>query len=188
MEAMVGVIGTILGTVLGWFLNSISNRGKIKLFILSWENEFRCRNEYGDTVETLAPEKVEYYSCSFALDIYNSSGEPKIMRNIHIAYNNGKTDLIKHIPKDEETRKIVACAVRYDEIMPLTIPSKSIFQIHLYDGLWHQSTEFPSLWNVEKVYLLYTDENNKEKRTLINEKSIKQCFEEYKSQLQKKTR
>ena len=41
MEAMVGVIGTILGTVLGWFLNSISNRGKIKLFVSSWENEFR---------------------------------------------------------------------------------------------------------------------------------------------------
>ena len=86
MEAMVGVIGTILGTVLGWFLNSISNRGRIKLFVSSWENEFRCRNEYGDMVKPPAPEKVEYFSCSFALDIYNSSGEPKIMRNIQIAY------------------------------------------------------------------------------------------------------
>lgn len=188
MEAMVGVIGTILGTVLGWFLNSISNRGKIKLFISSWENEFRCRNEYGDMVKPPAPEKVEYYSCSFALDIYNSSGEPKIMRNIQLAYNNGKSDVIKHIPQDEDSRRNSSGLIRYDDIMPLTIPAKSVFQIHLRDGFWHQSTEFPSLWNVEKVYLLYTDENNKEKRTLINEKSIKQCFDEYKSQLQKKTR
>ena len=188
MEAMVGVIGTILGTFLGWFLNSISNRGKIKIFISSWKNEFRCMDEYGDVVATPSPEKIEFYSCSYALDIYNSSGEPKIMRNIHIAYNNGKTDLIKHIPKDKETRKIVACAVRYDEIMPLTIPSKSIFQIHLYDGLWHQSSEFQPLWDVEKVYLLYTDENNKEKRVLLNAKSIKQCFDENKSQLQKNKR
>ena len=186
MEAMVGVIGTILGTVLGWFLNSISNRGKIKLFISSWENEFRCRNEYGDMVKTPAPEKVEYYSCSFALDIYNSSGEPKIMRNIQIAYNNGKSDVIKHIPQDEDSRRNSSGLIRYDDIIPLTIPAKSVFQIHLRDGLWHQSTEFPSLWNVEKVYLLYTDENNKEKRTLINEKSIKQCFNEYKERLQKK--
>ena len=186
MEAMVGVIGTILGTVLGWFLNSISNRGKIKLFISSWENEFRCRNEYGDMVKTPAPEKVEYYSCSFALDIYNSSGEPKIMRNIQLAYNNGKSDVIKHIPQDEDSRRNSSGLIRYDDIIPLTIPAKSVFQIHLRDGLWHQSTEFPSLWNVEKVYLLYTDENNKEKRTLINEKSIKQCFNEYKERLQKK--
>lgn len=183
MEAMVGIIGTILGTVLGWFLNSISNRGKIKLFVSSWENEFWRRNDYGEMAKTPAPEKIEWYSCSFALDIYNSSGEPKIMRNIQIAYNNGKSDVIKHIPQDEDSRRNSSGLILYDDITPLTIPAKSIFQIHLRDGLWHESTEFPSLWNVERIYLLYTDENNKEKRVLLTSKSIKQSLKEKKDTL-----
>lgn len=183
MEAMVGIIGTILGTVLGWFLNSISNRGKIKLFVSSWENEFWRRNDYGEMAKTPAPEKIECYSCSFALDIYNSSGEPKIMRNIQIAYNNGKSDVIKHIPQDEDSRRNSSGLILYDDITPLTIPAKSIFQIHLRDGLWHESTEFPSLWNVERIYLLYMDENNKEKRVLLTSKSIKQSLKEKKDTL-----
>ena len=180
---MVGIIGTILGTVLGWFLNSISNRGKIKLFVSSWENEFWRRNDYGEMAKTPAPEKIECYSCSFALDIYNSSGEPKIMRNIQIAYNNGKSDVIKHIPQDEDSRRNSSGLILYDDITPLTIPAKSIFQIHLRDGLWHESTEFPSLWNVERIYLLYMDENNKEKRVLLTSKSIKQSLKEKKDTL-----
>ena len=183
MEAMVGIIGTILGTVLGWFLNSISNRGKIKLFVSSWENEFWRRNDYGEMAKTPAPEKIECYSCSFALDIYNSSGEPKIMRNIQIAYNNGKSDVIKHIPQDEDSRRNSSGLILYDDITPLTIPAKSIFQIHLRVGLWHESTEFPSLWNVERIYLLYMDENNKEKRVLLTSKSIKQSLKEKKDTL-----
>ena len=183
MEAMVGIIGTILVTVLGWFLNSISNRGKIKLFVSSWENEFWRRNDYGEMAKTPAPEKIECYSCSFALDIYNSSGEPKIMRNIQIAYNNGKSDVIKHIPQDEDSRRNSSGLILYDDITPLTIPAKSIFQIHLRDGLWHESTEFPSLWNVERIYLLYMDENNKEKRVLLTSKSIKQSLKEKKDTL-----
>ena len=133
--------------------------------------------------KTPAPEKIECYSCSFALDIYNSSGEPKIMRNIQIAYNNGKSDVIKHIPQDEDSRRNSSGLILYDDITPLTIPAKSIFQIHLRDGLWHESTEFPSLWNVERIYLLYMDENNKEKRVLLTSKSIKQSLKEKKDTL-----
>lgn len=185
MEAMIGVIGTILGTVLGWFLNSISNRGRINLYVSSWENKFLGKNQLGEIVEVHSVEDMVCYSCSFALDIYNSSGEPKIMRDIHVAYNNGKNDVIKCIPGDEDTRRLSAGATRYDNITPLTIPPKSVLQVHLRDGLWHTSSEFQSLWDVEKIYLVYTDERNKEKRVLLTSKSIKQSLNEKNNTSQK---
>lgn len=38
--AVIGVAGTLLGTALGWFLNVFANKGKLKFYVTSWENEF----------------------------------------------------------------------------------------------------------------------------------------------------
>ena len=44
--AVIGVAGTLLGTALGWFLNVFANKGKLKFYVTSWENEFE-KNEMG---------------------------------------------------------------------------------------------------------------------------------------------
>ena len=37
ITALIGVGATIAGTVLGWMLNNLSNRGKLNIFVSSWK-------------------------------------------------------------------------------------------------------------------------------------------------------
>lgn len=177
-ESMIGVVGTILGTVLGWFLNSISNRGKIKIYVSAWDEQFQARGDSGGFTVSKSIGEVAYYSCRFALDIYNSSGEPKIMRNIRIIYNDGKNDLMEHVPNDDGTKVLSSGVIRYNKVIPLTIPSKSVLQIPLCDSILKPSHEIHMMWNTMKIYLSYTDERNREKRILLTSKSIRQSFDE----------
>ena len=39
-DAIVGIIGTLLGTILGWLLSVIQNQGRMKIYIKSWEETF----------------------------------------------------------------------------------------------------------------------------------------------------
>jgi len=41
---LIGVGGTLLGTVLGWILNFFVGYGKLKIFITSWEVFYHCLN------------------------------------------------------------------------------------------------------------------------------------------------
>ena len=56
--AVIGVAGTLLGTALGWFLNVFANKGKLKFYVTSWENEFE-KNEIGEMVPATSTNDVE---------------------------------------------------------------------------------------------------------------------------------
>jgi len=67
VEALIGVGGTLLGTILGWCLSNIKSNKLI--FNIK---ELHLRN-MGD-----------YYKTYFKLNIFNSSDKPKALRNIKI--------------------------------------------------------------------------------------------------------
>lgn len=48
--ALIGVGATLAGTVLGWVLNNLSNRGKLNIFVSSWEDSFKYNNSIGEMV------------------------------------------------------------------------------------------------------------------------------------------
>ena len=52
MIAIIGVIGTLAGTILGWGLNSLSQRGKLNFYVHSWKEEFQV-NKIGEMVLAL---------------------------------------------------------------------------------------------------------------------------------------
>ena len=41
LPAIIGVVGTLLGTILGWILSNLSKRGKLRIFS-TWKDEFQC--------------------------------------------------------------------------------------------------------------------------------------------------
>lgn len=173
MDAVIGVIGTILGTILGWVLNSLSTKGKLKIYVSSWIDNFQY-NDTGSMVPCKSKEQTEYYDLT--LDVYNSSSETKILRNIKIEFGDGKNILHISIPKDNASRHRSGPSTFYDNIVPLNVPPKTIIQLKLHDGAWHTNGGLDFIWNTQIVHLTYDNENGKKKRIIIKKENYNNYF------------
>jgi len=74
------------------------------MYIFSWKDSFEYNKE-GFMAQSLSKEQTESYSYQLTLDLYNSSGEVKIMRDIAIIYSDNKNELHKSKPKDDTTMR-----------------------------------------------------------------------------------
>lgn len=180
MEAIIGVIGTLAGTILGWLLNNISQSGKLSIYVSSFTDSFK-HNKSGYMVVSSSVEQTRYYSYKLILDLYNSSGSTKIMRNITVVFSDGKKDLLRSVPHDDNTRRSSGPAWFYDEIGPVNIPPKSIIQLSLHRGTWHNDGGLDFIWKTKKVYLTYMDEKNRLKKVKIKSEIYRNYFENHKA-------
>lgn len=179
--ALIGVGATLAGTVLGWFLNNLSNRGKLDIFVSSWEDNFKY-NDMGVMVPCSKREEVQSYSYKVSLDLYNSSGNTKIMRNIQIVFNDGKSDIEHQTPKDDSTRRYVQPMNYYDNVEPINIPPKAVIKLNLHDGAWDKDGKLDFIWKSKNVYLVYSDEKNKVRRKLIKTEDYENYFTNHKQE------
>lgn len=176
--ALIGVGGTIVGTLLGWILNSISQKGKLQIFVSSWENNFEYNNK-GFMIPSSSKEQTKSYRFELVLEVYNSSQNAKIMRNIRVVFSNEKKDLRTFIPKDNSTKYNSGLMSVYDDVAPLNISPQTVLQIKLHDGVWKKNNEMDFIWDAKRVYLLYENDKGKTKRILIHEESYCDYFENH---------
>ena len=173
--AGIGVVGTLAGTVLGWLLNSWSNRGKLSIYVCSWEDKF-THNEFGHMIASSSIEQTKSYSFSASFDAYNSSGETKIMRDIEIVFSDGKKDIWHGTPDDQNTMHRGNVLIHCDEVEPLNIPPKTVIKLNLRDGVWNTDGSLDFIWRSKCVYLQYKDEKNHRKRILIKKENYAEYF------------
>ena len=166
--AIVGVAGTVIGTVLGWLLNNFSQRGKLNCYVVSWKDEFKRNGEEEITNLDIAQTETQLYSYSFSLDIYNSCASTKIMRGIEVVFMKGKDELKVDIPFNEATKRTTQHLTFYDKITPINIPPKAVAKLNLQNYFWKSEQSIDFIWNSTKVYLRYIDENNKKRKILLN--------------------
>ena len=176
MEAIIGVMGTLFGTILGWLLNSASNHGKLNVNISDWKDDFKYNNE-GWIIKSSSKEQTEFYSYQLTLDIYNSSAETKIMRNIAIYFCDNECEQHKSIPKDDNTKRNNGYFNNYDNIGPVNIPPKTIIQLNLHDNLNSENGDIDKIWKTKKIYMKYIDEKNKIKKVAIKSEDYGRYFE-----------
>ena len=174
--ALIGVGATIAGTVLGWVLNNLSNRGKLNIYVSSWEDKFQYNDDIGEMVSCSKREEVQSYTYKVSFDLYNSSGNTKIMRNIQIAFSDGKRDIEKQTPQDDATKRFSSPMVFYDDVKPINIPPKAVIKLDLHNGSWNKEGELDYIWKTKKVYLIYNDEKNKTKRIFIKLEDYENYF------------
>ena len=179
--ALIGVLGTLLGTLLGWWLNSLSQKGKLSIYIYSWEDSFQY-NKMGFMTNSSSIEQTQHYAYKLTLDLYNSSGATRIMRNITVVFSDGKKELYKSIPNDDSTRRSSGHACFYDEVSPINIPPKSIIQLSLHNGAWNNDGGLDFIWKTKKIYLTYTDEKNRCRKVKIKAEDYSKYFENHKSE------
>lgn len=177
--ALVSVIGTLAGTILGWLLNNISQSGKLSLYVSSFTDSFQYNKE-GFMAPSSSIEQTQSYSYKLILDLYNSSAATRIMRNITVVFSDGKKDLHKSVPKDDSTVRSSGHARFYDKVGPINIPPKSIIQLSLHDSAWQKNGGLDFIWNTKKVYLTYTDEKNKCRKVKIKAEEYCKYFENHK--------
>ena len=175
---IIGVIGTLLGTVLGWLLSNLSQRGKLNIYSM-WRDEFQHNDNLGGMVNSQSKEEAKLYMYHFTLNLYNSSGEPQIMRKIEITFFHDKEELFRETPEDDSTGRSSGPLRFYDEVLPITIPGKTVFTVKLHGGLLDSDKRFSRIWKTNKIMLTYRDRSNKEKNVLIKKDDFSRYFENH---------
>lgn len=177
VTALIGVGATILGTILGWVLNNLSSYGKLNIFTSSFRNEFKAFDGLGDFKQCSDRNSASCYNYSVSLDIYNSGGDPKIMRDIKIVLNDGKNDLLSNTPFDNATMTNTFPGRYYEKVEPLNIPPKAVITLDLHDTIDNKNDEFNFIWKTKKIFLTYTNEKNKSKKVLLKNVDYEHYFE-----------
>lgn len=167
--AVLGIVGTLAGTVLGWVLNSLSQKGKLKVFVKKWEEVYQKPDKLGG-FEKCNSNEAEYYNYNLSLDIYNSSRETRIMRNIQVVFMDRKSLLFSSVPMDDATKRFSHPLVHYDEISVVNIPAKSVVAVEMHAGLNKSCEEWGYFSKANRVTLVYIDEKNKKKTVEICKK------------------
>lgn len=181
LTAVIGVGGTLAGTILGWILNGVSQRGKLKVFLFSWKDKFEYNSREGYMVPSISKEQTELYHFDIVLDIYNSSRDTKIMRDISIAFSDGKNELKIFTPKDDATLYHNGPRRCYLDVSPINIPPQTVIQVKLHDGIWKDKNEsLDFIWAARKVYLTYLNSKGKRKRILLHTESYCDRFKNQK--------
>lgn len=179
--AMVGVIGTlagtIIGTVLGWLLNHLSLKGKLSVFITSWEPEFVHSGRIKVKDQSVENNDVVNYAYKLSLDLYNSSGTTKIMRDIRVLFCNGKNKVFFDTPQNAQPHQDVMRMSHYNDVEPTNIPPKSVGKLNLRGSLSKSEGTLKHIWSTNTIMLQYTNEHNKKKLLLIKKVNYANYFE-----------
>lgn len=167
--AILSVVGTLLGTVLGWLLNSLSQKGKLHFFVMKWEESFQ-KLDYGVLINCKFEEATHYYY-KLSFDIYNRSREIRILRDIKILFLKKKQVFWLSIPKDDSTKR-GDIVTRYSDVSVINVTGRSAINIKLHDGTEYTPEAWHALSNADRIVLEYVNENGKKKRFVIQKKQI----------------
>lgn len=163
MEAIIGVIGTLVGTILGWVLNNISQRGKLNVYISQWSDDFDY-NE-GVTISDLnAIQQTYSYSYKLTVDVYNSSAETRIMRDIRIVFKRDKNVLYTITPNYKADTKTVLGGVAltsHSKISTVNVSPKSVVSYNFYNHIHNNQGATDCFWEINNIALTYRNEKDK---------------------------
>ena len=167
--ALIGVGGTLLGTILGWLLNSLSRIGRLKIYIVDWKETFQRLDVLGCMIDITSIEQTEYYGYELKLDLYNNSSKTKIMRNIEIEHLQNKKVVLRQTPHDKALREPRNYGCVDHDIGVLNISPNQVLQFTLCN-VYNKQNGIENLWQSDRVRLSYMNEKNRKKT--INIKSL----------------
>ena len=165
----ISVLASLLGVLLGFFLNNLSRRGRIKIFqnnisIYYFEREpsggFSHQKEMTD--------KTEIVEILLNLDFYNTSNYTrKIARDVKINIINQKSNFKLRL-KNNETTKVMAGMIHKDDLKNINLLPNELKNLSISFGVNENFDEFKnSPWE-----LVYYNENNKLVKVKINKEQL----------------
>lgn len=169
-----GIVGTVIGALLGWFLSKLNQSGKVSFFADNINIEYYSIDKGGAIYKSNYSNEIICGNFTFDLDISNTSSNNRMLRKIYCTLNSADKTLKKEFD-DVESKRIVAERANYEKIVVLNLQSKSIVKKKLSVYLSKEdilnfgkdkvriSFTFTKLWGIkkEKSILLATLLNGK---------------------------
>lgn len=163
--AIIGVVGTlmgtILGTVLGWILGKI-DMGRLWIAFDSTSYEFTHIEDSNQLSGNKSNAKHSYLFHT-TIQLYNSSNINQVIRNVQIAFTDGKHDLLVLDAKDDRSQKLIAQSRRYENLSIVNISPHTGIDVKIHintDGI-------DQIYEAKKILLQYKNQRLKTKRVLI---------------------
>lgn len=166
-----GIIGTILGSVTTLIVTDIlKKRGKLKNYIISYEDEFQTFKDVGCFMRGKKDEDFYGYSVKYVIQVYNKSDTPKIMRDFKLVFLKDMEENYALVPKDEETKRYSSHIPIIDEMEILNIEPKKI-QV-LKQSIYVSHNMLDRIEGANKVELQYRDEKDKKRKIMLSNKVV----------------
>ena len=170
-DAIVGVVATLLGTILGWFLSVIQNYGRLVVYIKSWEESYvRGAGVFDERTEDIRDAKR--YIFDLEIEVYNNSHVPKIARDICVVFTKKKRFhknklLLRCTPNDQATAHHAGGGTQYNKVAAKNVAPNEIITLTLHHGFIQEDNPFTFREQANRVYLEYKDAKNHINRILI---------------------
>lgn len=158
MEAILGIVGTLLGTVLGWLL-ARWNIGKLYISLDSFEEKYYRLTELGG-VEQFEFGILTGVELNFAIHLYNSFPVTRAIRECQLVLFDSAGFEITRLPvEDKASARFAAGTIHYDDIGIVNLngyTSKDVKgRIAIFD--------LDLMYKISKIEFHYKNEKRKEK-------------------------
>lgn len=162
---IIGVIGTILGAIIGWLLQSVStNRTKINFDVDCFCDQ-RANKEYAYITK---------------LFVYNNSYKPQCMRNVRFSFEKCRGEKsFESLPcLGECTFEKVRhkCKIK-KEMGVLSVGSYAQCEFIFADLI--SDTKYNKLSEVRNIYLVYENKKNRTKKILLKKNFDLNCVKQH---------
>lgn len=161
ITTLVGIIGTLLGTLLGWFLNSQSYKlGKTKIYATLVDSVV-IPAQMGDDTPTYKNSSKYLFQCV----AYNSKQIPVILKNFQI-------ELFTSRHSKPITARILLPEISYTEVngikigSELAFPRQLIMPRTLYEFTFKVDYHSDDIHS-SRIYLIAYNEKNRRKKFLL---------------------
>ncbi len=161
LASAIGVGGTILGTILGWMLNSLSNIGKIYFSDIEIKKRYMGLKENMITGYIDDKSKATSYLLDVSLSAYNSSRDTASFKNIKLAFYHDNKLVKSIIPSDDNTLRKSGAILIADKAGIYNIHPKTLVNLK-FSCAFHVA--ITDIINADRINLTYQNIKGKNKK------------------------
>lgn len=138
---------------------------------------FRSDGE-GGSVPANSIAETERFDFAATVVIYNAGKKPKMMRDVEIAFCDGRKEIITFPRKNDPSRY-----VRDDQLAPMNIPAQTgVYKELKFTAFSKGENEINDILKADRVFLTYHGNHGCKHKILLHKEKFSQYFENHRSE------
>ena len=152
-EAVIAVCSTVIGTIVGWILGSIS-LGRLHVSLSGFDELYYYTEPYTTIIPGKKDHEIYNAKLSFKIRLYNSSSISRPIRDCVLEIFDESNNLIEEVPiKDEDSQERHSYAVSYKNIDVVNVPAYESSDIQA--AIWIDDTD--KMYRIKRIRFRYSD-------------------------------